>query len=81
MATTTDELLVTVSEAARRLNVSPSLVYQWCEEQLLTHYRFGGKGRRGKILLAPADLEQFMQACRVGHHPLLGSESPSPQRP
>ncbi len=57
--------LYTVKEAAERLKVSPSLVYQWCEAQLLAHYRFGTKGRRGKIMIAPGDLETFMRQCRV----------------
>lgn len=62
---------LTVQQVAERLQVSPSLVYLWCEEQLLVHYRFGAKGRRGKILISPEDLEKFIQQCRVDRHPLL----------
>ena len=68
------EKLYTPNEAAKEIGVSPSLVYQWCREQLLPHYRFGGNGRRGRILIALADLEAFMKGCRVGVHPLLRSE-------
>jgi excisionase family DNA binding protein len=68
------EKLLTVVEAAAIAGVSPSLVYGWCAEQLLPHYRFGTKGRRGKILISPAELETFMQSCRVGSHPLLDLE-------
>lgn len=67
-----NEQLLTIKEAAQRVGVSPSLVYEWCREQLLAHYRFGGKGRRGRILIAPSDLEAFMRQCRVGRHALLG---------
>jgi excisionase family DNA binding protein len=63
--------LMTPKAAAEHLGVSPSLVYQWIEEQRLAHYRFGGEGRRGRILIAPADLDKLMQHCRVERHPLL----------
>jgi excisionase family DNA binding protein len=66
-----EETKYTVSEAARILGVSPSLLYQLCQEQLIPHYRIGGKGRRGKILLSLADIEAFMQTCRVDVHPLM----------
>jgi excisionase family DNA binding protein len=63
--------LLTPREAATSAGVSSSLVYQWCRDQLLPHYRFGTQGRRGKILIAPSDLEAFMQQCRVERHVLL----------
>ena len=66
--------LLTVEEAADRAGISASLVYSWCREQLLPHFRFGTKGRRGKIMIAPAELEEFMQACRVETHPLADFE-------
>ena len=64
--------LLTPKAAAERASVSPSLIYQWCRDQLLPHYRLRGKGRRGRILIAPADLQEFMQQCRVDRNPLLG---------
>lgn len=33
--------------------------------------RLGAGGRRGRILIDPADLQAFMQECRVETHPLL----------
>lgn len=69
---TGNKQLMTPKEAADRIGVSPSLVYQWIDEQRLAHYRFGGEGRRGRILIDPDDLIHFMQTCRVGPHPLLG---------
>jgi excisionase family DNA binding protein len=65
------ERMLTTREAAERAGMSPSLVYRWCREQQLPHYRFGTQGRRGKILIAPADLDDFMQHCRVERHGLL----------
>lgn len=65
---------LSVKEAGAFAGVSPALVYQWCQEQRLPHYRFGTEGRRGKILIDPSDLEEFMRQCRVGRHPLLEAE-------
>src|SRR5687767_3421485 len=65
---------LTVKEAGEIAGVSPALVYQWCQEQRLPHYRFGTEGRRGKILIDPDDLEAFMRQCRVNRHPLLEPE-------
>ena len=45
--------------------LSISLIYQLCEEKRLTHYRIGGKGKRGKLLLDPADIERFLAEQRV----------------
>ena len=56
---------ITVREAARRAGVCPALVDHWCAEHLLPHYRIGGKGRRGKIVIDETDLEAFLQRFRV----------------
>ena len=55
---------MTVAEAAERVGVSESLLYEWCAEGVLPHYRFGKIGRRGKILIAEADLDGFVAAHR-----------------
>ena len=57
---------MTVFQAAERLGVSDSLIYQWCYEGRLPHYRVGGQGRRGHIRIDPADLDAFKQSLRVG---------------
>ena len=62
--------MLTVKQAAEKLRVSPSLVYSWCEDQLLPHYRMGGKGRRGKILIEEAALDAFLQGCKVEGKPV-----------
>jgi hypothetical protein len=51
--------------------VSTSLIYQWVDERRLAHYRLGGKGKRGKIGIAPGDLDALMESLRVevGHAP------------
>lgn len=57
--------LVTVKQAAERIGVSDSLVYEWCANGLLKHYRFGGKGKRGKILIEEGELDSFLASRRV----------------
>lgn len=57
--------LLTVAEAAEHAGVSPSLIYQWVTERRLAHYRPGGKGKRGKVLISPRDLDAFMESLRV----------------
>ena len=52
-------------EAAALAGVSVKLVYIWCEERRLRHFRLGSKKRRGRILIEDSDLAQFLDACRV----------------
>ena len=66
-----EAFMLTVKEAGKLASLSPALIYQLCREQRLVHYRFGTEGKRGKILIDPKDLEQFMRQCRVERHPLL----------
>ena len=71
---TTDKKWLSVKQTAERLGVSPSLVYQWCQEKRLAHLRLGKAGRRGKILITEADVEAFVGALRVE----AGEESTAP---
>lgn len=57
--------MLTVKQVAERLRISASLVYSWCEDQILPHYRMGGKGKRGKILIEEVALDAFLQSCKV----------------
>jgi excisionase family DNA binding protein len=56
---------LSVTEAADRAGVSESLVYRWCDEGRLAHYRLGSRGRRGKIVILATDLDAFLESCRV----------------
>lgn len=62
---------LTPKKAAERAGVSRSLIYTWCSERRLPHYRLGAKGRRGRIFIDPADLDEFLKKCRMDRHPLL----------
>jgi excisionase family DNA binding protein len=61
--------MLSVKQAAERKGLSPQLVYRWCEERRLPHYRCGGRGRRGRILIDPADLDAFLQTLKVTPRP------------
>jgi excisionase family DNA binding protein len=56
---------LSVKQAAERAGVSPAMVYQWCDERRLAHYRCGGEGKRGKIVISEEDLDAFVQSIRV----------------
>ena len=56
---------LSVAEAAEQLDVSPSLVYQWCAEKRLPHFRLGRRGRRGTIRIQVDELSEFMKCLRV----------------
>jgi excisionase family DNA binding protein len=57
---------MTVKQAAARLEVSPSLVYAWCRSGVLMYSRFGLPGRRGKIVIDEAALDDLAAACKRG---------------
>lgn len=56
---------MTVKEAAKRLEVSPSLVYDWCKAGSMPHKRFGRKGKRGTIRISEADIAAFERETQV----------------
>ena len=55
------------------MRISASLVYGWCEDHLLRHYRTGGKGKRGKILIEEAALDAFLQSRKVEVKPVVAT--------
>jgi excisionase family DNA binding protein len=56
--------MITVKHLAERLGISPALVYAWVESGALPCYRLGGRGKRGAIRVAEADLTAFLEGCR-----------------
>lgn len=65
--------MLTVKQVAGRLRISASLVYGWCEDQMLPHYRMGGKGKRGKILIEETARNAFLESRKVEGKPVDGS--------
>lgn len=57
----TDAWNLSVRDAAKRLGVSISKLYQLAAAKKIGHYRIGGK-----ILFSPQDVESFLTGCRVG---------------
>ena len=57
--------MLTVKQVSQRLRISASLVYSWCEDRILPHYRMGGKGKRGKILIEEVALDAFLLSRKV----------------
>jgi excisionase family DNA binding protein len=60
-----NDSLLTPKQVSKLYPLSVSLIYQLIEERRLPHYRVGGKGCRGKLLLSPRDIEHFIQNQRV----------------
>ena len=69
---------LTPKKAAEYASVSPQLIYRWTSiEKRLPHYRAGGAGTRGRILIDQADLDAFLATLKVG-----AAEKPAlPPRP
>jgi excisionase family DNA binding protein len=68
--------MLTPKQAADRIGVSDSLVYQWCEQGVLAHYRFGGEGKRGRILIEATDFDAFLVSCRQEIKPVQNGPPP-----
>ena len=52
--------MFSVKEAAKRLGISQSKLYQLVSVRKIAHYRVGGK-----IVFAEADLTAYLNSCRV----------------
>ncbi len=52
--------MLPVKQAAKRLGISQSKLYQLASERKIAHYRVGGK-----IVFAESDLDAYLDSCRV----------------
>ena len=52
---------MTVNEAARRIGISASKVYQLVGARRIAHYRIGGK-----IIFSELDIASYLESCHVG---------------
>ncbi len=52
---------MTIAQAAGKIGVSMSKLYQLVAAQAIAHYRVGGK-----ILFSEADVAAYLESCRVG---------------
>lgn len=68
--------------AAAQACCSVTLVYQWVAAGTLPAYRVGAPGKRGKILIAPADLHATLESFKSGGRPATPPPpSPAPLPP
>ena len=69
---------LTPKQAAEQAGVSANMIYIWTTvEKRLRHYRMGGRGRRGKIVIDEGDLLAFLETLKVeGEEPALATSSP-----
>jgi excisionase family DNA binding protein len=51
---------MTVTEASKRIGISPSTLYQLVAARKIPHYRVGGK-----IIFQEEDIASFLAGCRV----------------
>jgi len=71
-----------VKQVAERLQISEGVVYGWIASGVLGHFRLGGKGRRGAIRIAEADLEAFLaKQKREGRQEIVPPPGPNASRP
>lgn len=52
--------MIPVKEAAKRLGVSQSKLYQLVSKRKIAHYRVGGK-----IVFSESDLDDYLMNCRI----------------
>ncbi len=71
--------MLTVRQAAQRAGVCASLVYEWIASKVLAHFRLGKCGTRGKIAIAEADLDAFLEARKVGAERPKAAPVPKPR--
>jgi len=55
---------VTVREVARRLEISPSLVYALCAQGIIPHTRHGRVGKRGTIRITEEAVVAYVEASK-----------------
>jgi excisionase family DNA binding protein len=57
-----------VQEVAKRIGISPSLVYALCHDGLMGHTRHGRPGRRGCIRISEEAVEEYLKLCKGNKH-------------
>lgn len=70
---------LTPKQVAEQEGVSQALIYQWCQEGL-PHYRLGGAGRRGRIMIDSSDLVAFLESCKFTPQGLAAAFPRLPER-
>ncbi len=61
--------MYTVKEAAKRIGISQSLLYELISLGLIRHSRYGRPGKRGTIRIDEQAIEEYRTACEQGALP------------
>lgn len=83
-----DDVLLTVAQAAERLGVRPTTLYDWLSQsdygllnvrgrRIVVNYLQGGPKGRGRIRIAASEVERLKESLRVV--PCALSVRPAPQ--
>lgn len=54
---------MTVQQAAEKIGISASLVYDLCREGIIRHTRHGMPGHRGTIRISDEAVAEYLAAC------------------
>lgn len=57
--------MLRVKEAARRMGISESLVYELCASGALAHVRIGRPGCRGCIRISQEDIDAYLSSQKI----------------
>lgn len=55
---------MTVKQAAQRIGISVSLVYELCRLHIIKHTRHGRPGKRGTIRISLEAIEIYLSDCQ-----------------
>lgn len=64
--------MFSVREAAKKLGISRSKLYELVERREVSYFRVGGK-----ILFEESDLRAFLDTCRVAAEPKQAAQTPA----
>ena len=67
-------MMLTVKQSAAHACVCESIIRRWIAAGRLPHYRLGGPGRRGKIMIEVEDLDGLLASFK------LAETKPGPAR-
>jgi len=72
--------VLNVRQAAERMGISDSLVYELCACGSLLHVRIGRPGSRGCIRITNADIDAFLASQKVGGEAPTRAPPPKPKK-
>jgi excisionase family DNA binding protein len=65
---------MTVKQAAQRIGISTSLLYDLCALGIIKNTRHGRPGKRGTIRISEEAIAEYQASCRVEQRPFPSME-------